>query len=253
MIRSLESLIKKIKFIPMADLRLRETPALRTKEEETSLEVQLKEMYSFDSSRYGNSYSDKMAYASSILLLDLLHKCFNRAEVDLPEETSVLEIGVGNWNYVQALYKFIQVHSRSENVHIRGIDYFNEPGKNLSGLEGVEFSHADFFDLSEEPKYDLVLANHPLATKERYESWRIPYRPLDEFWARTMGMLKPGGILFGTGYLFNEGASAFNSFPKDDRIFRTHYYSPFKTINGIDPTSIKGFDENAVMMARKAA
>jgi len=94
---------------------------------------------------------------------------------------------------------------------------------------------------------------HPLATKQVHNNWKVPYRPTREFWSRAMDMLKPDGTLFACGYLWNEGASALNTFPEEERILRTHYYSPLELVMGINVSSIKGFSENVIMIANKQA
>lgn len=218
----------------------------------------IQETYGMDLNRYSSSNFGRMSYGTTLLFMDLLDKSFSRAGVTLPPDPTVLETGVGTWNYVEGIYNFVKVNSGSDTVKIHGIEYYDNPENSrvknrISGLGGVTYSHMDFFSMPVSEEYDLVVANHPLATEVVYNHWDIPYRPLEEFWSRAINMLKPGGVLFATGYLYNEGASAFNSFPKQERISNGKYESPVATINGINMFGVKGFDNNIVMMARKAA
>lgn len=196
------------------------------------------------------------AYASSLVALDMLDRCFQEAQVTLPRNPVVLDIGAGYWEYVHAFYAFLQKNSGSQQVYLEGIEFYGNLYKEnvearTRGMEDVTYSPGDFFQMPADSKYDLVLAMHPLATAEVCHNWSIPFRPLEEFWSHALDMVKPGGIIFGCGYLWNEGALAFNSFPTEGRILEMHYYSPASIVRGVSIQGLKGFDENIVMMARK--
>lgn len=205
-----------------------------------------------------NSQPAVESYAASLVMLDMLDTVFKRAKLQLSKEPSALDIGAGDWTYVHALRLFLQANSQSIHVHLEGVDILGKEHEasvnfRIKGIEGVRYLTDDFFNMPSTPDYDIIFAMHPLATKEVYDEWKIPYVPLNKFWKKAMEMLKPGGILFGCSYLFNEGASALNSFPEKERILEIHYYSPVKEIRGVDVSTIKGFDENAIMIARKPA
>ena len=255
-----QKLFSKIKHIGESR-RLAREEETKSKSIGEALEKRLEDAYgvSFSSEVYSLcSYSSNalIPYVSSLLMLDMLDTCFNKSGIELPQNLSALDIGTDDWHYVNALYSFLKVRSKSEEVRLEGIEFFGykheeSVKKRANGLKNVVYMTGDFFEMDVEPSYDIVFAMHPLAIPEAYEKWGVPFRQLNEFWERAMGMVKPGGILFGCCYLWNEGASALNSFPKEGRILHTQYYSLAQVIRGIAPARLKSFHDNAIMVARK--
>mgnify|MGYP001563314290 CR=1 FL=1 len=195
-------------------------------------------------------------YVSSLIMLDMLDRFFGEAGIELPQNPKALDIGSEDWHYVAAIHKFLKVRSGSDNIQLDGIEYFGDDYKGtidikLRDLDGTTYTAGDIFEISIRPEYDIVFVMHPLGTEKAYGRWKIPFRPLDQFWSRAMGSLKPGGILIGCGYLWCDGKKAFEYFPQDETILSKRYYSPLQRMHGINVFELRSFDDNIVMIAKK--
>lgn len=199
-------------------------------------------------------YSNFFDYVSSLFLVDMLDTSFTGVRITLSSPLSVLDVGAGGWQYVKALYRFLQHYQGERNVFLTGVDikgedYYENVGKLTRDLQATYLS-GDIFSLDQQGTFDMVFMAHMLHSPQHFERWGLKYSPPSNFFEKGFGLLKPEGLFVGIAHRYAGEAAIFNEFPKDKKIFGSIYAADLDPRFNNFLSGYHTFNENVIVSGR---
>ncbi|PKO11635.1 MAG: hypothetical protein CVU39_28290 [Chloroflexi bacterium HGW-Chloroflexi-10] len=166
-------------------------------------EALMRQMYHLEQFR---DCATAINYRENLFYLHLLEGAFQRAQLVLPREIQVVDIGPAHWFYVQALYAGLTWYQTTQARDVRLSGYEADAYHLFSNLHSrfdyarahirslpVEYIPHEFI---EQPgAYDLVCMFFPFVFLRDHLLWGIPRRNFDPLMLRKIAWnsVKPGG------------------------------------------------------------
>jgi hypothetical protein len=234
-------------------LKKRDNEVKRLTNQEQFIEFENKIKSEFKIEYSDEKYHTFFDYISSLFLVDMLKNSFEEEKITLPEEIKIIDLGAGDWTYVNSLYCFLENYHGKRKVSLNGIDIKGESNKvfveRIINKDSIKYVNGNLMNINEKNAYDIVFMAHMLRSKEHFKKWHLKYVPETEIFKKSFDILKNNGLFVGIAYNYGGEASIFNAFPKNKKILDKYYSKSFGELTNY----LWGhytFDQNVIILGK---
>lgn len=236
------------------DFRFIHKKLKKSSEEKEFQEFEERIKSEYDMSYSKNRYINYFDYISSLFMVDAMETAFGETGVVLPSDLQVLDIGAGNWDYVNSLYNFLGNYQGERKVNLTGIDiegdrYKRDVKKLVNGISAA-YLPTDISDVKGNDNYDMIFMAHMLCSPGHFKQWGLDYRSASEIFEKSLDLLKKDGIFVGFAYGQAGEAEIFKDFPEDKKLYFENYYMDIGPISRLI-SAYQSFNGNFVFIGRK--
>ena len=191
---------------------------------------------------------------SNYFFIDMLEQAFEKADLKLSSEITVLDVGTGKWDYASFLLDFLVCWKRARIVHLEGVEFHRK--KNRRSVEQkakdceLNIYWDDIMNLSKKERYDIVFVNHMLSGPSHCKDWGVPYHPASQFFSHLQSLGKQNSLIIITAYHWAGESAIINCISEQSKLANFDYKpSVGKTLESFLYGYI-GFHNNSICVAK---